>query len=110
MNGTVLIETHRNEFFETNSPEGNSFVLLQHTIAPWNGESFVREQWYIHFTQAAHLARGVDPGEVGKVRVGGARYDLAFDLPEFLSSFAEGDDLRGTNECAGKKQKVLCYK
>ncbi len=80
------------------------FIHLEDSVSPGNLHVLVSNQRDLHLSQSPLLPGGVDPGQVGEVRVGGAGQHLAADLSELLGALAERDDLRGAHE--GEVERV----
>lgn len=66
----------------------------------------VRKQREVNFSQTALFPWGVDPSEMGEMRIDRTCYDLSVDFPELLYSIAEGEDFGWTDE--GTKKFVFC--
>lgn len=84
--------------------EGDAGLLVQHTVIAGHLHRLVGQQGNVHAAKAALLARGVDPGQMGELAVGGAADHLAVDLAELGGALREGNDLRGAHE--GEVQRV----
>ena len=86
------------------SSEGESLVLLQHTVRSADGHALVCQERYLHVPESTLLPTLVTPGEVGEVGVSTARDHLAVESRELSCPVIEGDDLRWTDE--GEVERV----
>ncbi len=84
--------------------QGDARLLQVDPVVLADGGALVRQQGNLQRPQAALLSRGVDPGEVGVVRVGARGDQLGVDLGEIGRPLAEADDLGGTDEGAEKQK------
>lgn len=62
----------------------------------------IGKQGDLHTAQTALLARCIDPGQVGEVRVHTNANDFGVYLAELGNAIGKGNDLRGADKGAGR--------
>ena len=84
--------------------QGDTRLFNKNSVVPGDCLVKVRDQRVLQPAQASLLARLLDPGQVGEMRVGGDSDHLTVDLLELLDPLGEGDDFRGADE--GEIQRI----
>jgi len=84
--------------------ESDTSLFNKNSVVPGDCLVKVRDQRVLQSAQTSLLARLLDPGQVGEMRVGGDSDHLAVDAFELFDPFGESDDFSGADE--GEIQRI----
>lgn len=75
-----------------------SWVFKVYTIVLWDLMVQVRKKWNPYWPQSSLSSRGINPGQVGKLRVNRACYHFSIYRFEFFNSIPKSDDFSWTHK------------
>ena len=84
--------------------ESDTRLFNKNSVVPGDCLVKVRDQRVLQSAQTSLLARLLDPGQVGEMRVGGDSDHLAVDAFELFDPLGESDDFSGADE--GEIQRI----